>query len=240
VLVVTGPCVLAGAFLVKSDPKEHSQWNMLSHTALSAAALSNMISCCCAAYIVLETVSRRGDELAKPRPEHAAVAELTRQGEHRAAMYEDISNWHHLSNPWRALIGLATALHLVAGFIFTMASEACFRDFSISSSIEKDLPDGNPFKVVKEPFGWIPIGIFFAATLLHITFLKCMAYLTTVRLRRPDDGDCHVDDPPAYDGDDVGDSHGHDDGDFHDDDPPAYDGHRQDPENKWYVGDKYF
>merc|ERR1719412_2303191 len=102
VVVVTGPCVLAGAFLVRADPKEHSQWNVLSHTALSAAALSNMVSACVAAFIVLDTVSRRGVELAKPRPEHAVVAELTRQGEHGARIYADVSNWYHLSTLWRA------------------------------------------------------------------------------------------------------------------------------------------
>jgi len=226
VIVVTGPCVLAGAFLIKADPKEHSQWNMLSHSALSAAALSNMVSCCGAAFMVLEKVSRQGAELAKPRPEHAAVAELTRQGEQRAKIYDDVSNWYHLSDPWRAMIGLATALHLVAGFIFTMAGEHCFRDFSISSSIAKDLPDGNPLNIVIDPLGWIALGIFTAATLLHIAFLKSMAFLTTARQRRPHEGDGLDYDPPAA---------VIEDGDGHDDDPPAYDGSCEKP-GQHYVG----
>jgi len=220
VVVVTGPCVLAGAFLVKADPKEHSQWNVLSHTALSVAALSNMVSCCVAAFIVLETVSRKGEELAKPRPEHAVVAELTRKGENRARLYADVSNWWHLSTPWKVFIGVAGVLHLIAGFLFTMAGEHCFRDFSISSSIEKDLPDGNVLNVVINPFGWIVLGIFFAATLMHVTFLKSMSFLTTAREKKPHEGDGHDDDPPAVE---------EEDGDGHNDDPPAYGGDAQRP-----------
>lgn len=228
VVVVVGPCVLAGAFLVRANPKEHSQWNVLSHTALSAAALSNMVSCCVAAFIVLDTVSKRGAELAKPRPEHAVVAEMTLQGEHSARIYADASNWYHLTVPWRVLIGLAAALHLVAGFIFTMAAEHCFRDFSISSSIEEDL-DGNVFNVVIDPFGWVPIGIFIGATLMHITFLKSMSCMASARQKQPHEGDGYGDDMPAYEADVAV------DGDGHDDDPPVYDENQH--VGQVYIGD---
>jgi len=202
VVAVTTPCVFAGAFLSKVNPGEDSIWNVLSQFALGIAVVANVASSCLAAFIVLDVVSQKGEELAQFRPEHAAVAELTRQGEFRARCYADVTNWHKLNPKWQAMIFITTVMHLVSGAFFVFMTETCFENFSISSKIDDPLPDGlsgNWLNVVKVPVGWIPLGIFFAACILHVVFNQAMSMLTNQRMGEGG-GDAHVEDPPAYDG----------------------------------------
>jgi len=204
VVMVTTPCVLGGAFMTKTEPGKDNIWNPLSQFAVGVATIANLVSSCLAAFIVLDVISKRQEELSQPRPEHAAVAELTRQGEQRARMYQDVTNWYHLSGTWRAVIATAMVLHVVAGFCFVFAAEACFRDFSVSSNIGDPIPDGlggDWLNVVKSPVGWITIGIFVAACILHYVWNKAMSVMTDRRMNGMSvGGDAHCDDPPAYDG----------------------------------------
>jgi len=186
VVVVIGPCVLAGAFLSRVSVGEDSIWNLLADAAIGLAAFVNGASFLAAAYKIAAVAIRRGHELARPRPEHAGVAELSRRREARLEAYREVVDWKALHPRWKAFIAAAAVMQLGGLFALGMMYEACFRDFSISSDINADLPDGlggNPLKIVREPLGWFPLGIFALAVLMHIVFVCRMGRLTTIRLR---------------------------------------------------------
>eukprot|EP00427_Karlodinium_veneficum_P006539 CAMPEP_0169178254 /NCGR_PEP_ID=MMETSP1015-20121227/66961_1 /TAXON_ID=342587 /ORGANISM="Karlodinium micrum, Strain CCMP2283" /LENGTH=800 /DNA_ID=CAMNT_0009253127 /DNA_START=56 /DNA_END=2458 /DNA_ORIENTATION=+ len=97
VIFVSTPCVVAGAFM--SNPaletedsrrlsgvttpaptdKEGEIWDTLSTTALAGSFLVQLAGMVLALYFIQEVVHRDGEELAKPRKEHEAVAALTRR-----------------------------------------------------------------------------------------------------------------------------------------------------------------
>jgi len=186
IILVVAPCVLAGAFLSRVTRGEDSMWNILADAAIGLAVAVNVASFMLATYRVLNVVNRDGAELAKPRQEHEAVAELTRRGQVRNKVYQEVTAWETLGNFWKALLLVATSLQLLSGFIFVMAAEACFRDFSINSVIGDPIPDGLDgkwWKIVREPFGWVPIGIFVAAVVLHMAFVQSMECKTRERLK---------------------------------------------------------
>lgn len=196
VIVTVGPSVLAGAFLSQVKPGEDSIWNLLSDTAVGAAALANIFSMLLATYKILLVVQRHQQELAEYRPEHKEVAELTRRTEGRRRAYLAVTKWDVLPKGWKAFIGAAAVIHFACFFIFVMLDEAVFEDFSVSSDFYAELPEGlggNPFAIVIPPLGWLPIGAFFVATFMHVVFLACMNCLAKKHLAR---GGGAADPPP--------------------------------------------
>jgi len=142
-------------------------------------------------YETLNVIQRDGPALTKHRPEHDAVAELTRQGEREARIYKQVASWNALDRTWQGVLLAAIGCLLSSCFVFVMFAEACFRDFSVSSKIGEDLPDGlggNWLNIVRGPMGWFPIGIFFLGVALHIVFTRRMSSVTKKLLKDPEAG----------------------------------------------------
>merc|ERR1719162_496438 len=78
VVTLLAPCIFAGACMGRVSPGEDSVWNMAANGFTALAAVVNMVSMAYAVYAIGDVIQKNGEELAKPRPEHEAVAELTR------------------------------------------------------------------------------------------------------------------------------------------------------------------
>merc|ERR1719336_408174 len=88
-----------------------------------------------ATYAISSVIDQDGEELAKPREEHARVAELSREDEAYNELYCHATGWAELGCMWRLLIVSAAILALVSGFMFAMLNEVCFENFSLQSKI---------------------------------------------------------------------------------------------------------
>jgi len=134
-----------------------------------------------AMYYIQETVYKYGDELAKPRPEHEKVAQLTLQEAAHNAMYMKVTAWARLSLKMRISVLLTTCMMLACLFIFMFMQEACFRPFETNNSIgakeEYNGLDGNPLNILRMP-GRAAHVLFFLACVCHTAYLKVMSRRT--------------------------------------------------------------
>eukprot|EP00747_Dinoflagellata_sp_TGD_P205344 gnl/TRDRNA2_/TRDRNA2_79081_c1_seq1.p1 gnl/TRDRNA2_/TRDRNA2_79081_c1~~gnl/TRDRNA2_/TRDRNA2_79081_c1_seq1.p1 ORF type:complete len:157 (-),score=21.92 gnl/TRDRNA2_/TRDRNA2_79081_c1_seq1:78-512(-) len=128
------------------------------------------------------TIEALGEELAKPRPEHAAVEELTRSEQHGNDVYAEVTRWQNVGCFMQALLILAAAGQLMSGFIFTMMAEACFRPFEISGKITDAYEDGGlngsafNIMILEFPYaGPFALFLFVVASVFHYIFSKTMS-----------------------------------------------------------------
>jgi hypothetical protein len=176
VITIVVCCVSAGAFMSKVTAGEDSIWNMLASVSIGASVLVNMVANFVAVYKILNVVQVHGKELAKPRQEHEAVAALTEREKAYNNVYTEITAWSKLGFCRQVILLGGVILQLLSGFIFVMAAESCFRPFNISSKIsdpyEKDGLEGNWLDIVLAPVGWAALGMFLAAVIFHVVFVK--------------------------------------------------------------------
>jgi len=196
VIFVSSPCVIAGAFLsnpgMKTVPtvepvanggttttgppvKQNETWQSLSTFAAAIAVMGQLAVFVLAAYYTQEVVHRDGEELAKPRREHEAVAALTRKEADYVNEYNNVLNWTTLLTSRKRLILASTISMLMSCFIFVLMDEICFRPFQVSSKIsdpfDKEGLDGDIMNLVY-PLGWFATFCFFFACSLHFAFLR--------------------------------------------------------------------
>jgi hypothetical protein len=119
-----------------------------------------------AAYYMSQVVSEKGDELAKPRPEHRPIEELTRQEQAAVNAYKEATQWHMMPNWVKCVLGSSALLQMVSFFFLVFQDKTCFRPFALTSKIEDSYEDGglegSAVNIVK-PMGWCALGMFFMA-----------------------------------------------------------------------------
>jgi len=188
VILVSTPCVLAGAFMTgPEEPKEVTAqpgtstasdtgiWSTLYSAMLAFSAIGQMASGVLALYFIQEYVHRYGKELAVHRPEHEPVAALTRQeAEYEQALIH-VTDLRVLPASYTGLLGASSGMLLCSLFIFMFMDEACFRPFEVKNRICADFAESglgcNVLNLVKGP-GWIVLAIFFIGCLVHVIYGK--------------------------------------------------------------------
>lgn len=175
VFFVSSPCVLAGAFLARVVVGEDSIWSALASTFTLGAAIGQLACGFLAVASITQVVEQDGTELAKPRTEHEAVAELTKKEAAYAEAYAEVTAWDKLGACRKLVISVGAACQLLSGFAFAMGGEYCFRPFAVSSSIdapyEENGLNGSPTNIVL-PAGWGALGLFAVGVVCHIVFAK--------------------------------------------------------------------
>jgi len=184
VVVLLAPCVVAGASLARVSPGEEGMWSMTANGAVAISAVVNMSSFAYAFYTVGQVIQDKGEELAKPREEHRAVAELTRKETAIREAYASASDWNHLSPCAKSVILTMTVSMVVANMAFTSMGESCFRPFAVSSRIQdpyendglNDGSGGDVLNIIIDPTGdpkgiGSPMLMLFAfGCCMHISF----------------------------------------------------------------------
>lgn len=209
VIFVSAPCVIAGAFLsnpgkttndgdrrlqmttlAPSGKKDNEIWPTLSTLALSLSFMCQLAGMVLALYYIQEVVQKDHEELARPRPEHAAVTALTRKESAYVEEYTEVTAWSTLAPSRRHLIITATAINLLSTFMFVMMDEACFLSFQVSSKISDPISeeglDGNALNIV-QPLGWFANGCFFLGCTLHFMFTRWASKTTAARLKKKEE-----------------------------------------------------
>merc|ERR1712178_459329 len=134
---------------------EDSLWSALATSFMGLMGLAQL-SCAFMAFAhVAKVVEQDGAELAKPRPEHAAIAALTAKQAVYQRIYAEVTAWKNLACIRKFIISAAAAAQLLSGFAFATGGEYCFRPFSISSKISAPFEDqglnGDPLEIVLFP-----------------------------------------------------------------------------------------
>lgn len=185
VMSLTVPCILAGACMGRVIPGEESSWNLAATASTSTAAMVNMIAMVYAIFTVSKTIQKYGDELAKSRPEHKAVEDLTKREAYGVEILLRTREWGNLEKVYKIFLVVATAGMYFSNVIFVSLAESCFRPFALSSKIgdsyeESGLNGGvfsrdNSKGIVIWPIGHGALALFSGSLAMHVWFVKKMA-----------------------------------------------------------------
>jgi len=190
ILVSIAPQVLVGAFQTLADGKSGIM-GMVSSSVTMAAAVVQALAMFFVSYRIMKVIEEDGPTLALPRPEHEAVAELTRKEAVYTEALRNASEWTNMKCGQKFLAFTSAACLLLAGFLlstdFILSEKFCFRSFSITSSIGAAIEvgglNGNVANLVMFA-GWLALGIAFAGFLLHVVLSKWLAHAARSHLRR--------------------------------------------------------
>merc|ERR1719321_2637509 len=145
-IFIAAPCVLAGAFLVKSGAEEASgsggSWGAIAGTTLAVASLGQGGAGMAACYYMTAVMNAKSEELAKPRPEHKPVEELTKAEEAFRTKYKEVSHFDNLSCCYKKVLQIASGISMFAFFCLVWFAEKCFRPFSLTSNVNDSYADG--------------------------------------------------------------------------------------------------
>jgi len=182
ILVSIIPQTIVGGLLTKTGG-DASFWSMVSSVVTGLAALVQAAAMLYVTYAVLTTVEKDGPALAaQKRPEHEAVAELTKNEEALTAVFLKVTKWDALS-PFKATVTLASMVSfLLSGFLlaadFVLTEMICLRKFKITNSIGASFElgglDGNALNVVVLPLGAVALILACLGFVLHIIVGKRM------------------------------------------------------------------
>lgn len=179
VVTLLAPCIMAGACMGRVSPGEDSVWTMAANASTICAAVVNMASMAYAMYAIGEVIEHHGEELAAPRPEHEAVAELTRQEQASVDAYNETIKWETLGTCWRLMLLMAAMIMFMANSAFVLLAEQCFRSFAVSSKIkdpyELDGLEGSARNIIISPVGDGALLAFFFGCSLHLVWSKIMS-----------------------------------------------------------------
>jgi len=184
VILVSSPCVLAGAFLAgPSDDMTESQrglWGALANTMLIVSAIGQLTSGVLALYYIQEVVHSSGDELAVDRPEHAKVMQLTISERAYNQAYSEVTDWRRLPRIWKGVVLVSVTLMLLSCFTLTFMDTACFKPFEVQYKVsapesENGLGASGFWEALQSiilVWGRLATAGFFTGAALHAAFLR--------------------------------------------------------------------
>ncbi|CAE7245055.1 unnamed protein product [Symbiodinium natans] len=171
VLVSVIPQVTVGALLtyqVEADNESSSNIQSLVSNAVTGFAAAIQASAVLLfTWRIMKTVEQDGEELAKPRKEHEAVAKLTAQEAAYTAAFKQVSHWQAMTCLQISMLLLAVACIVSSGFLiaadFMITEKFCFRNFAITNKITDPIDlgglDGNAWNIVIVPVGWLALAV---------------------------------------------------------------------------------
>mmetsp|Transcript_117893 Transcript_117893/g.186743 ORF Transcript_117893/g.186743 Transcript_117893/m.186743 type:complete len:1123 (-) Transcript_117893:235-3603(-) len=178
VFFVSSPCVLAGAFLARVNLGEESIWSALSNAFLAISAIGQMVSMLLAIACITKVAETDFTALSRPRPEHAAIEDLTKREADYQIKYSEVTDFTRrtsLSRRWKILICIGASLQILSGFLFVFGADYCFRPFAVSSDInapyEENGLNGNAIDILL-PIGWVASGMFLLGVVCHLVFAQ--------------------------------------------------------------------
>eukprot|EP00931_Biecheleriopsis_adriatica_P037329 TRINITY_DN21407_c0_g1_i2.p1 TRINITY_DN21407_c0_g1~~TRINITY_DN21407_c0_g1_i2.p1 ORF type:complete len:803 (-),score=175.43 TRINITY_DN21407_c0_g1_i2:51-2459(-) len=186
------PQVLVGALLTMDvEESQASLWGMISKVVTAFAASVQAGATLLFTYRIMKTVEVDGQKLAEYRPEHEAVAALTKQEAAKVAAFAQVSKWQVMSAAQMGTLLVSAIFFLMAGFImmadFMLSDKFCFRAFSITNRIEDpyDLGglNGSVLNLIILPAGWVALALSVIAFILHQVLSKMMARATEEYLK---------------------------------------------------------
>jgi len=187
VILVSSPCVIAGALLVPPAGADASKFTTASSMALILSAIAQIISGFSALYFTQEVIVNFRSELEEHRPEHQPVKDLTEREKEYVSAFQDVTAWKNLSRCQKLLISLGTVVMLGTVVALAVLDEVFFRAFDLSHRIGWSYArgglNGSVFNIVKFP-GYIALSCFAFACFLHLLFARLAVYQAGHMLQR--------------------------------------------------------
>lgn len=186
-IFIAAPCVLVGAFLLQAGKEQAAgkggSWGAIAGTTLCVATLGQSGAMMIAAYYMSEVMNQKGEELAKPRPEHKPIEDMTKAEAHFVATYNEVTRWKDMPGWSKGLLGLGTFVMLAATCVLVLMDVSCFRPFSLTSKIEDPIHEGGLDGNVLEIF--LPLGVM-ACLMFAIACMlfKCWSSWATSETKR--------------------------------------------------------
>eukprot|EP00928_Gymnodinium_smaydae_P021453 TRINITY_DN1836_c0_g2_i1.p1 TRINITY_DN1836_c0_g2~~TRINITY_DN1836_c0_g2_i1.p1 ORF type:complete len:792 (+),score=110.25 TRINITY_DN1836_c0_g2_i1:64-2439(+) len=173
IVVSIAPQTLVGALLHRAS--ENGLWSLISAASTGLAGCAQGAATLVFSYSIMKTIERDGENLAKFRTEHAKVAQLRFAEKAYVDKYAELCKWSALPLFQKVIILISVTFQLVVFFVvatdFAMEARICFRPFAMTDKIGDGFEDnglgGSVFNLVVMPVGWIIVGLFVVASLLH-------------------------------------------------------------------------
>jgi len=163
------PSVLAGALMLSPETgRNNDSIEAMAETSLVVAAALQMATSLLAFYHIQDVLEKKYDKLSEKRPEDSVMLEMDKASEARERAFWRELQWDNLAGWVKCLLVCGLLCMEVSLFLLSGLVGNCFKEFSLTSTIEKDL-GGNVFAIV-EPLGWLAILLGCASVLTLATF----------------------------------------------------------------------
>jgi len=181
------PSVLAGALMLSPETGMNKRSiEALAEASLVVAAALQMATSFLAFYHIQDVLEKKYDKLSEKRPEDLVLLEMDKASEARERAFWRELQWDNLSWWVKSLLVCGLLCMEVSLFLLSGLVGNCFKEFSLTSTIENDL-GGNVFAIV-EPLGWLAILLGCASALTLASF---HVWARTVVLG-PEDREAHA------------------------------------------------
>eukprot|EP00930_Biecheleria_cincta_P042273 TRINITY_DN29082_c0_g1_i1.p1 TRINITY_DN29082_c0_g1~~TRINITY_DN29082_c0_g1_i1.p1 ORF type:complete len:369 (+),score=69.24 TRINITY_DN29082_c0_g1_i1:52-1158(+) len=199
------PQCLVGALLTKGND---GMMGTISAGVTGAAAAVQAAATLLYVYRIMKVVDADGHELAKARPEHAAVAELTKKEADFVACYNEATEWKNMSTGQKicvlgSAVGLVSSGLALSGDSMLLDTPYFLQKFTMTDSISEKL-SGNALNLIVFPAGAGILGVAFISICMHLWFIRWMSCVAQAKLAR---GQIPREAPPSQGQDDTSQSH---------------------------------
>lgn len=171
ILVSIIPQTLVGALLGKDGV-----YGMLSTVATGGAAALQGAAILLFTWELMKVMQDHAEDLQKPRPEHAAVAQLTQDERRVTKAYYNVTQWDALSVPQKTILCSSTGLFLFCCLALAadcVTEPFCFRNFSIEDDIDAPIKNGGldgDWTEIAMPFGKVMLLLAVVAFVFDFIF----------------------------------------------------------------------
>ena len=158
VVIIVVPTVLSGSFIYLA---ENYTWaGTASAISMSFTGLTIMAMPMATMYHLEKAMEEKKDELAK-MPFDQEVLLADENEEQRRVLYLETTKWKSLPVPLKIALIVGNIFMFISCYLALAVGGACFKDFTMSDSIEVDL-GGRPWSLIKR-LGWVSIFLFLIA-----------------------------------------------------------------------------
>lgn len=171
------PTVLAGAFLIRAN--DGGVWESVSSVTLAVAAIVQLGGLIGAGYYISKVAEKHAEELdAMENDKDVEEAEIRERT--KLELYLARTDWFVDFPLWMKInLVLGAILSISSCYILGFASSFAFEEFSITDSIDEKL-DGNAANLIKNPFGYIVIGVI-SAVIISVCIFKIWARIRVAK-----------------------------------------------------------
>jgi len=177
-----GPCVIAGAALLRSDMKSFSPMITAAAGAIQGGAGLWALLC------IAKEAEQSHEELSAPRPEHAELIAKAEQASKGALAYKEATRWERLATVEKVCLVIATLLLLGTSWAMFMTGSVSFNKFEIGNQIDDDIAlgglAGDPLNLIRNSDGDFLYGAYLlVAFVVGVVFYQAYKFSGKARIK---------------------------------------------------------
>lgn len=166
ILGFVAPCVLTGAFYLRSEPIYVSLGNLM----FVLATICNVFFLTSAVYCIQEVLDQHHALLHMPLPKFRELDYIDWKNGKVGVLVKSITLWSNLGGFTKVIATLAWFTMTISVWLFQAFDSLCFEPYSLQTDKEEVTP---VTKVIK-PIGWWALGLFTLSCILFYIFMKVL------------------------------------------------------------------